>query len=151
MTKERMEKLRAKREIPKVKPLSILDKEYLECVSDYIIVDRDIGLNLFYTVTKDIKFHAGGRLSVVENENCQLYSSIEELKKYLFSQNILNTEEIIIVGFHADTPIIKTKLKNFYDCFSDCLDACSDVWLIFENLNFFIECNHDDEIIVCNS
>lgn len=127
--------------------MSLID-EYLECINDYTIVDRTLASELFENATKNLRFHVGGRISQ-ENSNCVYYSSVDELKLYLKSLGISENEKIILLPFVFTVPIVNTILKNFYDCFYDCLAACSDVWIIFDNHDLLIEFNHDDEIIVC--
>ncbi len=130
--------------------MTLID-EYLECVNRYTEIDEEFGNKIFDYLSQGVMFHAGGRISKDENPKCIYIASIEFLKIYLESLGISKDEDVILYPFNYEVPIIKTKLGNFYDCFDDCLAACSDVWLLFEDKKLLVECNHDDEIIVCNN
>ena len=130
--------------------MTLID-EYLACVNRYTVIDEEIANKIFDYLAQGIIFHAGGRISKDENPTCTLVVSIEFLEIYLESLGIFRDEDVILFPFNYDVSIIKTKLGSFYDCFDDCLAACSDVWLLFEDKKLLVECNHDDEIIVCNA
>jgi len=128
-----------------------LDDEYLECVKNYTIIPEETVVLLFENLWSKFHFHTGGRIDTAKSNNYIELFSIDELKEYFKSKNISLNEQVTLLPSISDTPTLKTSLSSFFRCFDDCIAACSDVWILFDNYDLVIEINHDDQIFVFNS
>ena len=120
--------------------MTLLEECLVALGKDVTKLSKEKTDEIFESMLQKFPMTSWGRIDW-ENVNHKKISSIDEIKKYIKTQ-----EDVYILWDEASLPAIKTELNNVLSVIDSVKAVSFDTWIYSSNWEYVIELYHENEI-----